>query len=113
MPIYAPVDPQESMKHIGEKLQQWAASQPDKTALVDDHGQMTWAQLVSRANRIANRLQASGLQGGDTVAGLSENTADYMAVYLGTLIAGGCMVPLSGMASGDALALMIEDCGAR
>jgi len=113
MPVYAPMDPQETMEPIGEKLQQWAASQPDKTALIDDHGQMTWSELVSHANRIANRLRASGLQGGDTVAGLSENTADYMAVYLGTLIAGGCMVPLSGMASGDALALMIEDCGAR
>lgn len=113
MPVHAPVDPNESMEAIGQRIQYLAAQRPHHTALVDDQGSLSWRELVCLANRIANRLRAAGLQTGDTVAMLSENRIDAVAVYLGTLVAGGCMVPLSGMASGDSLALMMEDSAAR
>ncbi len=82
-------------------------------ALYDESGMLTWRQLVDHVNQVANQLIAAGLQPGDTVTGLSENNARYLTLFLGTLAAGGCMVPLSGMASGDTLALMINDCDAR
>lgn len=113
MPVYAAVNDQETLESMGVRLQSLAASQPDKPALHDGQQTWTWARLVSESNRIANRLRQQGLQTGDTVAGLSENSLDYVALYLGVLTAGGCMVPLSGMASGEALALMINDCDAR
>src|SRR5690554_1757818 len=113
MPNYAPAIEQETMDPMGHHIQDFARSQGDKPALTDEKGTLTWAQMIARANRIANRLRADGLQTGDTVAGLSENSNDYVCLYLGTLIAGGCMVPLSGMASGEALALMVEDCDTR
>ncbi|WP_417547588.1 class I adenylate-forming enzyme family protein [Marinobacter segnicrescens] len=113
MPNYAPALDHETMDPIGHHIQGFARSQGEKRALTDEKGTLTWAQMISRSNRIANRLRADGLQTGDTVAGLSENSNDYMCLYLGTLIAGGCMVPLSGMASGEALALMVEDCDTR
>lgn len=110
---YAPAIENETLDAIGQYIQSFARTQGEKTALIDEKGTVTWAGLISRANRVANRLRADGLQTGDTVAGLSENSAEYTTLYLGTLIAGGCMVPLSGMASGEALALMIEDCDSR
>ena len=113
MPVYAPINPDEPIEAIGHTIQQYADTQPDKPALFDGDRELSWHQLLSRVNRIANRLRNQGLETGDTVAGLSENSMDYVALYLGTLVAGGCMVPLSGMASGDALALMINDCDAR
>lgn len=113
MPNYAPAIDQETMDPIGHHLQAFAHSQGDKPALTDEKGTLNWSEMISRANRIANRLRADGLQTGDTVAGLSENSNDYMCLYLGTLIAGGCMVPLSGMASGESLALMVRDCDSR
>lgn len=113
MPVHAPVDPEETMEAIGERIQGLAAERPHQTALIDDHGSVSWRGLVSLANRIANRLRAEGLKEGDTVALLSENRIDAVALYLGTLVAGGCTVPLSGMASEDSLALMINDCAAR
>lgn len=106
MPVYAAINDQETLEAIGDRLQLLAAQQPDKPALHDGQQSWSWARLVSETNRIANRLR-------DTVAGLSENSLEYMALYLGVLTAGGCMVPLSGMASGEALALMINDCDAR
>jgi acyl-CoA synthetase (AMP-forming)/AMP-acid ligase II len=113
MAVHAPSNPHESLVAIGEKIQSFASSQPNKTALIDEQGSMSWRDLVTRVNRIANRLREAGLQTGDTVAGLSENSTEYVALYLGVLTAGGCMVPLSGMASGETLALMVNDCDAR
>jgi len=113
MPVYAPVTAGETMEAIGHRIQDYRESQGDKTALIDEQEEVTWADLINQVNRIANRLQQAGLEPGDCVAGLSENTREYVALYLGTLVAGGCMVPLSGMASGEALSLMIRDCGAR
>ncbi|MDL0431953.1 class I adenylate-forming enzyme family protein [Marinobacter sp. TBZ242] len=113
MPVHAPVDPEETMETIGDRIQDLAAARPHQTALIDDQGSVSWRELVSLANRIANRLRAEGLREGDTVALLSENRIEAVAVYLATLVAGGCVVPLSGMASGDSLALMVNDCAAR
>ncbi len=113
MPVYAPVTAGETMEAIGYRIQGFRDSKRNKPALIDERGVVTWAELLRQVNRIANRLRQAGLDTGDCVAGLSENTREYVALYLGTLAAGGCMVPLSGMASGEALSLMIRDCAAR
>lgn len=113
MPVYAPVNNTEILDAIGWKVQDYTRSQPDKVALIDGDQEITWRDFIARTNTIANQLRAQGLTTGDTVAGLSENSADFAALYLGTLIAGGCIVPLSSMASGESLALMINDCDAR
>ncbi|WP_336367620.1 class I adenylate-forming enzyme family protein [Marinobacter sp. C2H3] len=113
LPVYAPRLADETMEPIGHRIQGYAHSQGSRTALTDERGDVTWADLLANVNRIANRLRDQGLAPGECVAGLSENTREYLALYLGTLVAGGCMVPLSGMASAEALGLMIRDCGAR
>lgn len=113
MPVYAPHSDEETMDAIGQRIQGFARALADKPAVIDKKGTLTWGALLDYANRIANRLRQAGLDHGDTVAALSENSADYVALYLGALIAGGCMVPLSGMASSEALALMLEDSAAR
>src|SRR5690606_8304107 len=111
--VYAPVFENETFDPIGQRIQEYGLNQPDKVALYDQGRSITWRELVDQVNAIANRLRACGLQVGDKVAGLSENSAEYVALYLGTLAAGGCMVPLSGMASEETLELMINDCDAR
>src|SRR5690554_992003 len=113
LPIYAPIFENETFDPIGQRIQEYGLNQPDKVALYDQGRSVTWRELVGQVNAIANRLRAAGLQVGDKVAGLSENSAEYVALYLGTLAAGGCMVPLSGMASEETLELMINDCDAR
>ena len=112
MPVYAPTDPCEAMEAIGYRIQAFAAEQGGKTAIIDEKGTLNWADLLHQVNRIANRLRQAGLEKGNCVAALSENSREMVALYLGTLVAGGCMVPLSGMASGESLALMIRDCSA-
>ncbi|KMQ73078.1 Acyl-CoA synthetase (AMP-forming)/AMP-acid ligase II [Marinobacter subterrani] len=113
MPVYAPIDPSESMDAIGHHIQQYARSRGGHPALIDEQGTLDWRSLVDQVNRFANRLREAGLRPGESVAVLSGNSRDDVALYLGTLMAGGCMVPLSGMASTEALAMMAADCQAR
>ena len=113
MTVYAPIDPGESMDAIGNRIQQHAQTRRSHPALIDEQGTLDWRSLVDQVNRIANRLREAGLRPGESVAALSGNSRDDVALYLGTLVAGGCMVPLSGMASSEALALMVADCQAR
>jgi long-chain acyl-CoA synthetase len=113
MPVYAVPVEGETFLPMPQMIRQSAATQPDKPAIHDGDRVVPWGALSRQVNRIANRLIAGGVQPGDMVAGLSENTADYVALYLGVLAAGACMVPLSGMAAGDSLRLMIDDCESR
>ena len=113
MPVYAPITPNEHMTAIGHRIQAFAVTRAHHPALISEQGTMSWRALLDQTNKIANRLIERGLQHGDSVAVLSENNADYVALYLGVLTAGGCMVPLSGMTSGEALNLMLTDCGAQ
>lgn len=113
MPVYAPEIENETFLSLPQMIRQCAATESGKAAIHDGERVVTWSELGQRVNRIANRLIALGVQPGDMVAGLSENSADYVALYLGVLAAGACMVPLSGMAAGDSLRLMVDDCGSR
>lgn len=113
MPVYAPTTPNEPMEAIGHRIQAFAATRANHPALISEQGTVSWRDLIDRTNQIANRLRDAGLRSGDSVAALSENSADYVALYLGVLTAGGCMVPLSGMASPEALNLMLSDCNAE
>lgn len=113
LPDYAPKVENEPFEPITDRLQRHATERPNHPALIQDDAPMNWSQLIRAVNRIANRLIEAGLSPGDKVAALSENSTAYVALYLGTLTAGGCMVPLSSMASGEALKLMIDDCDAR
>jgi long-chain acyl-CoA synthetase len=90
-----------------------AAAHPERAALVCEDRTLSWGALDSRINRVANALLARGLAKGDRVAILSSNSIAYAELFLGILRAGGCVTPLSSMASPQALEKMLRDCGAR
>ena len=97
---------------IVERLRSNAAATPDQLALVCGVTRLTWAELDQRINRVANLLLRIGLQKGDNIAVLSANSTAYVELFLGILRAGGCVTPLSSMASPHALQKMLADCGA-
>ncbi len=112
MPVYA-APTATVFEDMPGKMRRLAIEQPDAPAVTDDHGTWTRRELMAQAHRIAHRLLACGLQRGDTVAVLAANSREYIALLTGTLAAGGCIVPLSGLATGETLALMIDDCDTR
>src|SRR5690606_2721041 len=111
--VYAPIFENETFDPIGQRIQEYGLNQPDKVPLYDQGRSITWRELVDHVNAIANRLTARGLPAGHTAAGPAENSDEYEALHPGTFAAGGCTAPLSGMASEETLALMINDCDAR
>jgi len=93
-------------------LSDWAALQPDEIALRDQVGELTWGELDDQVERIAARLQADGLDRGQSVAILGTSTIPYALVFLAAVRAGGVAAPLTTSASAEQLAGMAADSGA-
>ncbi|WP_207912316.1 class I adenylate-forming enzyme family protein [Parafrankia sp. BMG5.11] len=91
----------------------WAAVQPDQIALRDEQGELTWHALNEKIELIAAKLQASGLERGQSVAILGTSTIPYALAFLGAVRAGGVAAPLTTSASADQLKGMAADSGAR
>ncbi|UEM07788.1 AMP-binding protein (plasmid) [Skermanella rosea] len=90
-----------------------AVARAGHPAIRDGGRTVAWGELGRRVDRVAAALAAAGLRTGGRVACLSENSADFVALYLGTLAAGGCMVPLPTSATPRTLGGMLADSGGR
>ena len=74
---------------------QHAAAAPDRVAVVDEHGAITYGELDARANQLAGACAAAGV-GPDVPVGLCTDRSIEMIVgLLGILKAGGAYVPLN------------------
>lgn len=90
-----------------------AAARPDAVALICGDDRRDYAGLAARIEQVARSLAALGVGRGDRVAMLAQASIAYVELFLGTLAAGACAVPLSGLASPASLAAMVTDAGAR
>ena len=113
IPINPPVGDTPPTETIVARVRANAAAHPDRMALVCGDEKLTWGAFDTGINRVANLLLDQGLQKGDNVAILSPNSIPYATLFMGILRAGGCVTPLSSMASPEALQKMIADCEAK
>ena len=113
IPIHPPISDTPPTETIVSRIRDNIVAHPDRLALVCEDTQMTWGAMGERINRVANLLLADGLQKGDNIAIISPNSIPYATLFLGILQAGGCVTPLSSMASPEALKKMLADCGAK
>lgn len=90
-----------------------ATVHPDRLALVCDDMRLTWSAFDEQINRVANLLLDLGLQRRENVAVLSANSIPYAVLFMAILRAGGCVTPLSSMASPVALKKMLTDSAPR
>ncbi len=86
---------------------------PDRAAIIFGDRTLNWPAFHGRVCQVANGLRAMGLQRGDRVAVLMSNSDDMMVALFGAIVGGFVTVPLNTMVSGEGLAVMIEDAGAR
>jgi amino acid adenylation domain-containing protein len=83
---------------------------PDAVALVDSKGNsLTYAELNSRANRLAHWLQAEGIQPSEFVGVCQRRTPEMIISVLGILKAGAAYAPLDANYPQDRLQFMLED----
>ena len=85
---------------------------PDKEAVVCGPVRRTWGDFDANVNRVANALLKAGIGRGHKVAVLMGNSVEMLEVLFGVVRAGACVVPLSGLLTGEQLAALIEDSGA-
>lgn len=90
-----------------------ATKTPDATAVVFEDRTYTYAEVNARANSIAARLQAMGVQPGAHVGIYIRRSAELVFAALGVLKAGGAYVPLDPAYPADRIAHYILDSQAQ
>jgi fatty-acyl-CoA synthase len=85
---------------------------PDEFAVQGDR-RITYGDVLSEVNRLANALIAAGLQPGDRIAILSKNSIEYAVTYFAASKAGVVPVPLNYRLAAAEWAYIINDSGAK
>lgn len=85
----------------------------DKTALIWEHGQRSYAELRQRALRLGAALRAAGCQTGDRVASVLFNRGEIFELYFACAYAGLVFVPISFRLTAPELTGILDDSDAR
>ena len=99
-----------SIPHV---LQQNGIREPQAIAAVTENASLNWRELRERATKIANGLRRSGFVQGDRVALIFNNSLELLELIVGTMVAGGVVVPLSGLMTEDVIERMLRSSGAK
>ncbi len=86
---------------------------PDREALIFEDKRITYIDLQSRVNRLANSLAELGVGPGDRIAILQVNCNQYIESYFATAKLDAVYVPMNFRARADELAYMINDAGPK
>ena len=92
----------QAFESTGERL-------PDKTALVAGAQRLSYASLLTRVRALAAALRADGVQHGDRVLVMLENTPEYAIAAHAVLMAGAVFVPVSAQTKRDKLVFLADD----
>jgi amino acid adenylation domain-containing protein len=93
-------------------IEQQAQRTPKNLAVAMGKQQLSFSELNSRANQLANHLKRSGVGRETLVAICIERSIEMIVGMLGVLKAGGTYVPLDSTYPERRLAFMLEDSGA-
>jgi cyclohexanecarboxylate-CoA ligase len=63
-------------------LDRWARARPDKVALVDGAGRLTWSELARRVERVAHGLAAHGAAAGSVISIQLPNWNEFVVLLL-------------------------------
>lgn len=85
---------------------------PEREAVVCGPVRRNWGDFSANTNRVAHALISQGLQKGERVGVMMGNSVEMLEVMFGVVSAGGCVVPLSGLLTGEQLAGLLNDSGA-
>jgi fatty-acyl-CoA synthase len=86
---------------------------PNRTAIIDDDGEVTFKELDEAAHEIANGLLAMGIKGGDGVAILARNHRWFLIAVYGAARAGARIILLNSEFSGPQIKEVSEREGAK
>src|SRR3954451_17474418 len=97
---------------VSDSLVVTAQTVPDKQAVADEQGSLTWSELYTDALRFARVLQDGGLQRGDRVVLYLDNSLACVRTIFGVLLAGGVISVVNTQTKVDKLAFILNNCEA-
>jgi long-chain acyl-CoA synthetase len=90
-------------------LERTAARTPMADALVFEGQRLTYADINQQADRLAAALQQRGVQTGDRVATLLDNSVQAVVSLWATLKCGAVVMPINPLTKRDKLAYLLND----
>jgi len=94
-------------------LEHSARRLPSKTALVFGEQRLTYAEIETRANRLAHALIAAGVERGDRVAIFLDNCVEAVVSVFAVLKAGAVFVMVNPTTKAEKLTWILNNCRAR
>lgn len=100
-----------------EGIGAWTAKRrlqdPDKTALVFDEREFTYAEFADRADGIAEILRVRDIAKGDRVAYMGENSPEFLMALFACAQIGAVFVPINTRLAPPEVTHVLTDSGAR
>lgn len=94
---------------VHQLLEKASEKYPNKEAVWFDEEWSTYKQVNTAAEKIATHLVHIGIERGDRVAVLYENSFDYIAAYFGILKSGAVVVGLNTETNAEALIYLLNN----
>ncbi|MDY6869370.1 MAG: long-chain-fatty-acid--CoA ligase FadD2 [Actinomycetota bacterium] len=117
------LEPPQNMAAVLADMRRWgefgmipalnARRTPERRAVIDDEGEMTYAELDDAAHAVAHALLAKGIKGGDGVAILARNHRWLLAAVYGAARTGARIILLNSEFSGPQIKEVSEREGAK
>ena len=96
---------------VHELFSERAKTHPDRLAVVSRKGELTYAELDAKANRLARYLEERGV-GPEKIVGIAlERSVETVVAVLAVLKAGAAYLPLDPSYPSERLRYMLEDAG--
>ncbi|MDH0639563.1 non-ribosomal peptide synthase/polyketide synthase [Pseudomonas sp. GD03860] len=105
--------PRRSLPSITQGIGEWARRSPHWDAVLSGDQRLTFAELESRSNRLAQFLRGQGA-GPETVVGVAlPRSVDWPVALLAVLKCGAAYLPLDTRHPAERLAFIMRDSGMR
>jgi long-chain acyl-CoA synthetase len=101
------------VNNLYQILEQSAAANPDRPALIFRNHMLTYSALKDAADRLASGFRSLGLDAGDRVALMLPNVPHFVIGYYASLKIGAALVTLSGSFRADEIHRRLEDSEAK
>jgi amino acid adenylation domain-containing protein len=102
-----------SAPSVASRVAAHAAASPEKPAIVDGNLSVTFADLESRSNQLANYLWEAGAGPESCIAILMDRSAQFVVAALAVLKTGAAYLPLDPSTPIDRTAFILADAGAN
>lgn len=81
----------------------------EKTAVICGGHSLSWAELETQTNQLANALISNNISSGDTVGIVMNNGIAMVIALIGVMKSGACSVPVNLSVTDEAMDAMLDD----